>query len=309
MPSTPHSPIQFFGQESAPTLPPGKPVNALFLTSVRDTGSCDKNGSMVETKGGKRYMEGILERTISETRARGALGGILRVVGVITDDLERDMRGSEYPVRPEPDRLWLHGMDLRTEDGALLAGPNMTHWIPSDFRALPLRETDARIDRKREFERQVFELMGQTGADVLISDHYMARIEYLVNGTFQKFGRILNIHPAVTIPDHPFRFCGKTPTQDAIDMAKTGEETRTGATLHIIDDIIDHGPPIAFIAETPVYEDDTPQELRYRNYQQGKLPLFASGIRHYVQSIYPHLESIDLNNLSPLHHVPVAAPR
>lgn len=301
------SSIQFYGNESVPSVQPQKPVNIAFLTSVRDTGTCDRNGSMIQTAEGMRYMEGTIERTILESREGGALAGILRVVAVITDDMEKDMRKSDYPLRPEAGRLWLHGQDLRNDDDSLVIDSDTTHRIPSEFRSLPLLDADGRAERKRDFERQVLQLMEQTQADVLVSDHYMARIEYLVNGTFKKFGRILNIHPAVTIPGHPFRFCGKTPTQDAIDQARSGVDTRTGATLHIIDEIIDHGPPLAYTAQTPVDGADDPQHLRYRNYQQGKLPLFIAGMRHYVESVFPHLDQIDLQSLSPLPHVSVPA--
>jgi hypothetical protein len=76
----------------------------------------------------------------------------------------------------------------------------------------------------------------------------------------------------------------------------------TGATLHIMDEEIDHGPALAYMAQTPVFPDDAPQELRYRNYQAGKLPLFIAGMRHYIERIYPHLDRLDLYSLSPLDH-------
>lgn len=301
------SSIQFYGDKSVPAVQPQRPVNIAFLTSVRDTGTCDRNGTMIQTAEGMRYMEGTIERTILESREGGALAGILSVVAVITDDMEKDMRKSDYPLRPEAGRPWLHGQDLRNDDDSFVIGPDTTHLIPSNFRALPLSDTDGRAESKRDFERQVSQLMEQRQADVLVSDHYMARIEYLVNGTFKKFGRILNIHPAVTIPGHPFRFCGKTPTQDAIDQARSGVDTRTGATLHIVDEIIDHGPPLAHIEHTPVHGEDEPQHLRYRNYQLGKLPLFIAGMRHYIENVFPYLDQIDLQSLSPIPHVSVPA--
>lgn len=79
-----------------------RPLNVVFLTSVRDTGTCDRNGTVVETGSGPRY-------------------------------------------------------------------------------------------------------------DVIVSDHYMARLDYLW-GEFGLYGRVLNIHPAVTIAGHPNCFRGKTLT-------------------------------------------------------------------------------------------------
>ncbi len=307
--SAQHNGIHYYGDSCFTPTAPAAPLNAVFLTSVRDTGTCDRNGSMVETEEGLCYMEGTIERTVKETREGGTLAGILRIVAVVTDDLEKDMRGSAYPIRPHPEKPWIHGHDLRNADGALMAGSETTFWIPSDFRALPRGDTDSRTERKLAFESKVAKLMEEKRADILISDHYMARIAFLMNDTFHNFGRILNIHPAVTVEGHPHCFRGKTPTQDAIDRARSGKPTLTGATLHLVDEIIDHGPPLAFIAQTPVCPSDEPQQLRYRNYQRGKLPLFIAGMRHYVERIYPHLDRLNLKALTPLDHVPSLHPR
>jgi folate-dependent phosphoribosylglycinamide formyltransferase PurN len=252
-------------------------------------------------------MEGVLERTIRETRENGALHGILRVVGVVTDDLERDMEGSPYPVRPEPGKAWIHPMDLLTESEELVADKDFTHWLPSRFRALPSTDIDGRAREKEFFEREVLAIMRQRGADVIVSDHYMACIAYMINEKYGQFGRVLNIHPAITRPGHPCRFLGKSPTKDAIDQARTGKPTFTGATLHLVDAEIDHGPILADVAETEVLPEDVPQELRYRNYQQGKLPLFTAGMQHYVRHVYPHLGEIDLSALKPIDYVPADA--
>jgi folate-dependent phosphoribosylglycinamide formyltransferase PurN len=124
----------------------------------------------------------------------------------------------------------------------------------------------------------------------------MARIDHL-HSDLGMWGRVLNIHPAVTEAGHPYAFPGKTPTQDAIDRANSGEITRTGATLHVVDSVIDAGPIIAYTADTPVYPGDEPQWLRFRNYSMGKLPLLVEGLAHYVQSIYPYLDRIDLRSM------------
>ncbi|MCX8198013.1 MAG: hypothetical protein N3F07_02350 [Candidatus Micrarchaeota archaeon] len=41
----------------------------------------------------------------------------------------------------------------------------------------------------------------------------------------------------------------------------------TGATLHVVDEQIDHGPTILFSSGTPILKSDTEQELRVRNYR------------------------------------------
>jgi hypothetical protein len=298
--------IQLYGNPSASNSNgrPHEPVGIMFLTSVRDTGGDDLNGGTVKVSEGYRYMLGVVEHTINQTRRGNRLHGILRVAGIVTDDLPRDMRSLPYPVRPESGKPWIHPLNLRTEEGELVAGQDFTHWVPSDFRSLPLDATDERAERKEAFEQRVLELARQHGADVIVSDHYMARIAYMINEAYGRYGRVLNIHPAITRPDHPCRFPGKTPTRDALTQARSGQPTYTGATLHLIDPEIDHGPIIADIAETPVTPTDQPMDLRYRNYQYGKLPLFIAGMRHYIRQIYPHLDQLDFSSLSQLNDVP-----
>lgn len=279
-----------------------RPINIVFLTSVRDVGTCDRNGYWVETGAGLRYMEGTVERTVRETHPmRGALDGVIRVVGVISDDTECDMRDrdrgrdSNYGVLPSEDWDWIHLPGLSNPDGQLIS--DITFNIPSTFRLFPKDASTDRARAKFEFEQAVLQKMRELGGDVLISDHYMARLDYLTRNP-NLCGRLLNIHPAVTVLDSPFCFRGKYPTADAIKRAKTGVHTQTGATLHFMNEVIDAGPPIAYTDTTPVFaNDDDPQWLRYRNYQGAKLPLFVAGMAHYAQNIYPYLGNLDINRL------------
>lgn len=309
-----HSPsynngIHTFGDPSLPDIHPDRPLNLMFLTSIRDVGGCDRNGQVLRTPQGLRYMQGAVERVVKETLPGGALEQDIRVVGVVTDDMERDVERTAYPTTYHHGKLWIHPGTLENADGSLVAepgtttGPHTTLNIPSNFRALPLDAKEERAEQKLDFERRIAILMNERNVDVLLSDHYMARIEYLIRDAWGRFGRVLNIHPAVTLAGHPDVFRGKTPTQDAIDRAHTGVRTRTGATLHIIDREIDHGPVLAYTAETPVHPDDKPQMLRLRNYGEAKLPVLIAGLRHYVRRIFPYLDRIDVNNLSPLDHV------
>ncbi len=254
-------------------------LRLVVLTSLRDVARCDKNGQMVETKEGPRYMMGALEALIRATSPGGNLHGLIEVVGVITDDFPKDLDG--YPAVPTTGKPWIHPLDLRGPDGRLIA--ELTVNIPSSFRSLPKSDEKGRMVAKERFERQVVEFMQGREADVLLSDHYMARIDWLWRWMP---GMVLNIHPAVTLPGHQFSFCGKTPTQDAIDRANREDGVRTGATLHFVDAEIDHGNPILWSQATPVYATDQPQELRHRNYQTAKLPVLIDGLSHYARSLY-----------------------
>jgi folate-dependent phosphoribosylglycinamide formyltransferase PurN len=300
--------IHTFGDPSLPDIPPDRPLNLMFLTSIRDVGGCDRNGQVLRTPQGLRYMQGAVERVVKETLPGGALEQDIRVVGVVTDDMQRDLERTAYPTTYHHGKLWIHPGTLQNTDGSLVANPKSveepetTLNIPSNFRALPGNAKEERAEGKLDFERRIAILMDERNVDVLLSDHYMARIEYLIRDAWEKFGRVLNIHPAVTLAGHPDAFPGKTPTQDAIDRACSGVRTRTGATLHIIDPLIDHGPVLAYTAETPVFPEDKPELLRLRNYGEAKLPVLIAGLRHYVRRIFPHLNHLDLNRLSPLPH-------
>jgi len=265
---------------------PKRPVRALVLTSIRDVGVCDLNGCTVPTACGPRYMEGIIERSVKESRPGGALDGLLEIAGIVTDDLPKNLEGSTYPLVPTTGKQWVHPCDLEDRHGNCVA--KLTTHIPSEFRRIPNRDADVKREAKRAFEMQVLEHMKAVGADIIVSDHYMAKIEYLI-GEFGLYGRVLNVHPAVTDKRHECCFRGPTPTADAIAKAKTGAHTQTGATLHLINEEFDDGLVIESVWPTPVFPTDTPQELRWRNYQMAKLPVFTRGMQYYVTEMFGNL--------------------
>lgn len=267
-----------------------RPVRVLFLTSVRDVGTCDRNGLTVETPEGPVYMEGVIERAINETRPGGCLHNIIEVAGIITDDVD-DGETGDYPTLPTTGKPWIHPLGLKNPDGTRIV--DITWNLPTWFRKQPQKKVDVRAAMKKGFEYMVAELL-RLKADLVISDHYMARIEYLIDG-LGLFGKVLNIHPAITLEDHPYWFPGKTPTADAIAAAGRNDGTTfTGATLHFMDRIIDHGPAIAYQCVTPVYASDQLQQLRARNYPV-KCEVFVKGMIHYATNFYPYLDRIDFD--------------
>jgi len=265
-----------------------RPLRVLFLTSVRDIGLCDRNGLSVDTPEGPKYMQGVVEHAVRQTHGGGFLMNLIEVVGVITDDVP-DGETGDYPVLPTDEQPWIHPLSLQNPDGTLLR--DLTMNVPSWFRKLPLTNTTRRAEEKLRFEKAVMAHMQEVRADVLISDHYMARIEHLVNG-LGLFGRVLNIHPAITLPNHRFCFPGMTPTADAIARARSGTAVYTGATLHLMDTIIDHGPALTYQCATPVYGTDQPEHLRARNYP-AKCRVFTQGMIHYTQNVFPYLDRMN----------------
>ncbi len=268
--------LRYAGMNGSISAPP---VRVLFLTSLRDVVGCDKNGEWVSTPNGLEYMSGLVEAAARETRCDGRLHGALEIAGVVWDDLPKD--GTF--VLPWPEGV-------------------VTVHIPSEFRVLPRLARAKRWAAKRDFEAAVLAMMRELGADVIVSDHYMARIEFLfpsemvVGGLGVEFGRVLNIHPAVTLSGHSFCFRGPTPTADAIVCARqNGRAVFTGATFHVVNPVIDDGPVLAYASPTPVYPDDEAQILRLRNYRTAKIPVFVEGMRHYANAVHPRLGGVDFS--------------
>lgn len=260
-------------------MKPKRPVRALVLTSIRDVGACDLNGCTIPTKSGPRYMKGLVEYAIRDCCPGGGLDGFLDVVGIVTDDLPTNLEDSAYPLTPTPGKQWIHGLDLVDRRGEKVCG--LTVHIPSTFRRVPAKAVAMKCEAKREFEGKVFAHMRAIGADIVISDHYMGKVEFLI-GELGLYGKVVNIHPAVTDKRHECCFRGKTPTADAIARAQSGKQTVTGATLHLINADIDDGPIIECAWPTPVRADDSPAELRCRNYEMAKFPVFTRGMQKYV---------------------------
>ncbi|MDP3970131.1 MAG: formyltransferase family protein [bacterium] len=285
-----------FADWTKPAVHPDRPLRIVFLTSVRDTGACDCNGLNVYMPDGIRYMEGAIQRTVLAARPGGMLHGLIEVVLVITDDHPKDKLRA-YPCAPQAGRPWLHPHDLRLANGQRVTERTINQ--PSSFRKLPKTDRVGRKRAKLEFERSVLTLFQEVHGDVLVSDHYMAQIDHLITAEFGLMGRVINIHPAITVRESPHCLRGPTPTTDALVRARDGVHTVTGATLHFVNEVIDDGGAIAMTEGTPVYASDKPQWLRSRNYRLAKLPLFVSGLRHYVIRLYPHLDNLDLTQFTP----------
>jgi formyltetrahydrofolate-dependent phosphoribosylglycinamide formyltransferase len=71
-------------------------------------------------------------------------------------------------------------------------------------------------------------------------------------------GRVLNLHPAL-----PGRFPGTHAIQRAYEAFRRGEIDRTGVMVHWVVPEVDAGPVIA-VAEVPIYQTDTLDELETR---------------------------------------------
>ena len=108
-----------------------------------------------------------------------------------------------------------------------------------------------------ERDAAIAETLVTHGVDLVVLSGYMKR---LGPRTITAYGtRILNVHPAL-LPN----FGGKGMYGDAVHQAVLDAGVRvTGATIHLVDELYDHGPPVAR-RKVPVLPGDTVGSLRQR---------------------------------------------
>ena len=281
-------------------LAPARPLRIAFLTSIRDVGRDESVGREWVPGDPRTYLKGTIEYCLEAIKDE-RLGRIAEVVAIITDDMPKDLRGCDYAAHPDHPGRWIFPKHLRNQSGLLAT--ELTFNVPSTFRSLPRNDIEGRKRLKFDFEDQVFDILTNTNADVLISDHFLARIENLISkDRFGLYGRVLNTHPGILHRDYPAQCPGEfsyhlavqhargfdnLPNQPAVPMAKP--HFRAGATFHIVNEVIDAGPILCDGELTAVSPNDTPQQVGFNMYGTSKNPVFIEGIRHYAHSIYPLL--------------------
>jgi phosphoribosylglycinamide formyltransferase-1 len=120
------------------------------------------------------------------------------------------------------------------------------------------------VDRKQctsreDFSGCIFDLCRQAGADLVCMAGFLQLLH--IPNDFQN--RVLNIHPAL-IP----AFCGKGFYGHKVHEAALAYGVKvSGCTVHFADNVYDHGP-IVLQRAVPVLEDDTPEKLAARVFEQ-----------------------------------------
>ena len=308
--------IQLYGYPSLETDTPKEepqkgPINVVFLTSLRDIAADDRAGTITNIPRGPSYMMGLIEAVnLAIKDCYHNLGDFIKIGGVITDDLLVTDLTTPLPTYKTSGKQWIYPLEERTAQGETLG--NLTEHIPSTFR----REIDKdeRRFKRKEFEEELYQVSQEMGADIIISDHLMIKIIYLLHKVKYGIGKILNIHPGITDPIHPGKLLGATPTMDAIRNAKSLETTfdkdtrlykpsiKTGATLHVMGKRVDEGSVIASSGNTKVNSSDRRRDLRYRNYPV-KFQVFVQGIIHYIRTMFPVIDNLDLSERGKMKRV------
>jgi formyltetrahydrofolate-dependent phosphoribosylglycinamide formyltransferase len=127
---------------------------------------------------------------------------------------------------------------------------------------------------REEFSRRIFDLCRQAGADLVC----LAGFLQLLSIPEDFINRVMNIHPALIPAFSGKGFYGHRVHEAAL---ATGVKV-SGCTVHFADNQYDHGP-IILQRVVPVFDDDTPQTLAARVFEQEceaypeAIRLFAEG--------------------------------
>jgi phosphoribosylglycinamide formyltransferase-1 len=125
-----------------------------------------------------------------------------------------------------------------------------------------------------EFSRRTFDLCRQAQADLVC----MAGFLHLLHIPDDFLGRVMNIHPAL-IP----AFCGKGYYGVRVHEAALDHGVKvSGCTVHFADNEYDHGP-IILQRTVPVLDDDTPETLAARVFEQ-ECQAYPEAIRLFAEN-------------------------
>lgn len=122
---------------------------------------------------------------------------------------------------------------------------------------VPFREMDHRLWSDREsFDRALVETIQEAGADTVALAGYMRMLTPVFLNAFP--GRVLNIHPAL-LPAFPG-------VHGLVDAQNWGVKI-TGCTVHLVDEIMDHGAVI-IQAAVPAIAGEPADDLAARVHAQ-----------------------------------------
>ena len=124
---------------------------------------------------------------------------------------------------------------------------------------------------REDFDRRIVELLKQHGVELVVLAGFTRQLSSVFVRAFPQ--RILNIHPAL-LPAFPGLYAQRQAIEHGVRIS--------GATVHLVDEEMDHGP-IIMQAAVSVYASDTEARLRERILRQehriypAAIKLFAEG--------------------------------
>lgn len=131
-------------------------------------------------------------------------------------------------------------------------------------------------ETREAFNQALLEALTAAEPDLIVLAGFMVAVPACVINAFR--GRIINIHPAL-IPS----FCGKGYYGLHVHekVLERGVKV-TGATVHFVDEDLDHGP-ILLQKAVAVKENDTPEILQRRVMEEAEWILLPSAISLIAQ--------------------------
>ena len=113
-----------------------------------------------------------------------------------------------------------------------------------------------KVTPREAHERAMMDVLEAHRTDIVCLAGFMRRLTPLLIGAYR--GRVLNIHPAL-LPAFPGLDAQKAALEYGVKVS--------GCTVHIVDEVVDHGP-IILQAAVPVLDDDTVETLSARILEQ-----------------------------------------
>lgn len=145
-------------------------------------------------------------------------------------------------------------------------------------RASAARIINFAVDRREyadcsAFSKEVFSLCDDAGVDLICLGGWLCLLD--IPARYQ--GRIMNIHPSL-LPS----FGGKGMYGSRVHQAVLNAGCKiSGCTVHFVDGAYDTGP-IILQRPCPILEDDTPETLGHRVFEEEKIA-YPDAIRMYQQ--------------------------
>lgn len=129
----------------------------------------------------------------------------------------------------------------------------------------------AAFSDRASFHGALLETLQKEGLDLIVLAGFLVRVPEEVIRAFR--GRIINIHPSL-IPS----FCGKGYHGIKVHEAalRCGVKV-SGATVHVVDEELDHGA-ILLQRAVEVRDDDTPESLQRRIMEEAEWNLLPAAI-------------------------------
>jgi phosphoribosylglycinamide formyltransferase-1 len=115
----------------------------------------------------------------------------------------------------------------------------------------------AALGSEEALDRAMLEALRGHGVGLVVCAGYMRKVGPRVLAAYVR--RMLNIHPAL-LPRHGGKGMYGIRVHEAVLAAG---ERETGVTVHLVDEVYDHGPIVAQ-ARVPVQPGDTPEALQAR---------------------------------------------